>query len=255
MKLFFRKYGEGQPLIILHGLFGQSDNWNNIAKILAQQGIQSITVDLRNHGQSPHTSEMNYEIMANDIFELIQSENIPSPIILGHSMGGKVAMTYDYLYPNTLKKIIVVDIVPKKYIPAHTVVFNALNAVDFNLIKNRKDAENILRKYLQDEAIIQFLLKNLYWQTTEKLNWRFNLNAIQEHYESILDSLPFYVSSTNALFLRGGNSEYILDADIPFIRQYYPQAEIITIPNAGHWIHAEQPQLFIERVKQFIFAI
>ncbi|MEW6773340.1 MAG: alpha/beta fold hydrolase [Bacteroidota bacterium] len=252
MQLFFRKYGEGQPIIILHGLFGSSDNWNTLAKKFSEHSLQVYIVDLRNHGLSPHSDEMNYILMANDVFELLQKESIHQPIILGHSMGGKVTMMMDKLFPDTLKKIIVADISPQKYPPGHTEVFNALNAVDFNQIKMRKDAEQILRNYLKDEAVIQFLLKNIFWETPEKLNWRFNLSAIQKHYDEILESIPLFVSQTPALFLRGEKSNYITDSSIGIIHQYYPDAKVVTISNAGHWIHAEQPQLFMESVFDFI---
>ncbi|MCX7729221.1 MAG: alpha/beta fold hydrolase, partial [Bacteroidia bacterium] len=196
MKLFYRQYGENKPLVILHGLFGQSDNWATLAKKMADSGIQAITVDLRNHGQSPHTNEMDYEMMAQDVFELMQELHLESPIILGHSMGGKVAMMLDRLYPGFLRQIIIADISPRQYPAGHTQVFEALNAVNFDVVKTRKDVELILRKFLNDEAVIQFLLKNVYWETPEKLNWRFNLKSIQNHYDKILASIPDYQSNT-----------------------------------------------------------
>lgn len=251
MQLHYRQHGQGQPLIILHGLFGQSDNWNTIAKKLAEHKLTVYTLDLRNHGQSPHSPEMNYELMAKDVKEFIDTHHIPTPIMMGHSMGGKVAMWFDYLFPNELKKMIVVDIGPKKYSSTHSEVFAALNAVDFSRIHHRKDVELILRKYLKEESIIQFLLKNVYWEKENQLNWRFNLKAIQNHYEDILAPVPDYVSQTTTLFIRGANSNYIKNDDIPFIQSMYPQVQISTIAHAGHWVHAEQPSLFIENVLNF----
>jgi pimeloyl-ACP methyl ester carboxylesterase len=252
MQLHFRKFGEGKPLIILHGLFGQSDNWNTLAKKFAEHSLFVYTVDLRNHGLSPHTDTMSYSEMANDVRELIESENINQPILLGHSMGGKVAMWVDYLFPNTLSKIIVVDIAPKKYPSGHTDVFNALNAVDFSVAKTRKDVEIQIRKHLLNEAVIQFLLKNVYWETPEKLNWRFNLSAIENHYEEILNAVPDYSSSTPALFIKGELSNYITNEDIEDIQKHYPNYHLVSIPKAGHWVHAEQPQIFMEEVLKFI---
>jgi len=252
MNLHFRKYGEGQALIILHGLFGQSDNWNTIAKKLAENNLSVYTVDLRNHGLSPHSDEMNYPLMAEDVKSLMDTEHIQSPILMGHSMGGKVSMWVDYLFPNLLKKLIVVDIAPKAYLPGHTDVFNALNAVDFNVIKTRKEAETVLKKHLTNEAVVQFLLKNIYWETSEKLNWRFNLKSIQTHYEEVLKPLPTYSSPTNTLFIRGEKSPYITNEDWKEIIKIYPNAHLVTIPNAGHWVHAEQPVLFIDTILNFL---
>ncbi|GIV26558.1 MAG: alpha/beta hydrolase [Bacteroidia bacterium] len=248
MKLHFRKYGEGSPLIILHGLFGQSDNWNTLAKKFAEHNLQVYAVDLRNHGLSPHSEEMSYELMAKDVNELVLSENLQHPILMGHSMGGKVAMWYDYLFPHSLWKLIVVDIAPKQYKPGHEDVFKALNAVDFNIVKNRKEAELILRNYLKDEGVIQFLLKNIYWETSEKLNWRFNLKSIQKHYDEILKAIPDYVSSTKTIFIRGEKSAYITDDDWNKIQKIYSNVQLITIPDAGHWVHAEQPQKFLDEI-------
>lgn len=248
MILHFRKYGEGTPLIILHGLFGQSDNWNTLAKKLAEHPLQVYAVDLRNHGLSPHSDEMSYEWMAKDVRELILSENLNHPVLMGHSMGGKVAMWYDYLFPQTLKKLIVVDIAPKQYKPGHEEVFKVLNAVDFNQVKTRKEAEIILRNHLKEESVIQFLLKNIYWETPEKLNWRFNLNVIQSHYDEILKAIPNYLSQTETIFIRGEKSNYITNDDWADIQKIYSNAQLITIPNAGHWVHAEQPVLFLEKV-------
>lgn len=252
MQLHYRKYGEGQPMIILHGLFGSSDNWNSIAKKLSENNLLVYTVDLRNHGLSEHHSDMTLELMAKDIKELMTTENIISPILVGHSMGGKVSMYFDYLFPKVLKKLVVVDIAPKHYPPGHTEVFQALNAVNFETIKTRKEVEEILRKYLDREDVIQFLLKNVYWEAPDKLNWRFNLKAIQNHYEEILQAIPFYTSFVPTLFIRGEKSFYILDDDSVDIHKRYPNAEILTIPNAGHWVHAEQPHIFLDTLKKFI---
>ncbi len=254
MKLHFRKYGHesNQALLTLHGLFGQSDNWSSIAKKLSEHSLSVYAIDLRNHGLSPHSNEMSYELMAMDIKELIDSENILSPILLGHSMGGKVAMYFDYLFSNTLKKLMIVDIAPKKYPPGHTDVFNALHSIDFNIIKTRKETELALRKHLNNEAVIQFLLKNLYWQAQNQLNWRFHLNTIYHHYEEILKEIPQYLSSTPTAFIRGEKSPYITDTDWHDIQKIYIDSKLITISNAGHWVHAEQAQLFVNDILNYL---
>ncbi len=253
MELFFRTFGEEQPIIILHGLFGSSDNWNTLAKTLSENTFKVFTIDLRNHGQSPHSEDMSYELMAKDITEFIQKYNIQKPILMGHSMGGKVAMYVDYLYPNILQQLIVVDIALKAYPEnGHSDVFAALNAVDFNVIKTRRDTEQVLREYLQQESVIQFLLKNVYWQTSDTLAWRFNLSAIQKHYKNIITQIPFYTSNTKTTFIKGENSAYILQTDIEDIKQQYSQIQFYSIKDAGHWVHADQPKVFLDIITSVV---
>src|ERR1035437_8894201 len=174
MQLAFRKYGSGQPLLILHGLFGQSDNWNTLAKRFGENGFETFTIDQRNHGLSPHSDIMNYEVMADDIKEFIETHNLKNPILLGHSLGGKVAMSFALKYPGVLDKLIVVDMSPKEYEPHHDSVIQALNAVDFSKINTRKEAEAILNEFIPDFGTKQFLLKNIYWEdaANNKMNWR-----------------------------------------------------------------------------------
>jgi len=254
MSLSFRKYGEGQPLIILHGLFGQSDNWNSLAKNFAEKNFAVYTIDLRNHGLSPHHDEWNYEVMADDIRIFIDEHNIQYPILLGHSMGGKVAMTFALNYGGILEKLIVADIAPVKYPAHHHEVLHALNSVDFNQVTSRKDVEEILSKSISDFGTRQFLLKNIYWENSSenKMNWRFNLNVITEKYEEILKEVIEKSSNVNTLFIRGEKSNYILDEHIDSITERFPNSKLITIPNAGHWVHAEQPKLFYEAVMSFV---
>ena len=184
MKLFFRTIGEGKPLIILHGLFGMSDNWQTFAKQVSENGYKIFLVDLRNHGQSPHADEFNYEELSKDVVELIETEKITEPILLGHSLGGKVAMKVALQNPSLISKLIVVDIAPKYYHSHNDDVLKALNAVNLNEIKSRGDAEKIISNYISDLGTKQFLLKNLYWQG-EKLAWRFNLNSITKNIENV----------------------------------------------------------------------
>jgi len=254
MKLAFRKFGEGKALIILHGLFGQSDNWNTLAKNFSENNFEVFTIDLRNHGLSPQHEEWNYEIMANDIYEFIQDYNIKQPILLGHSMGGKVAMTFALNYDGILDKLIVADIAPVLYPAHHHEVLHALNAVDFNLVKTRKEVEDILSKSISDFGTRQFLLKNIYWENSaeNKMNWRFNLKVIIEKYHEILNEVVHSNSLVDTLFIRGEKSNYILDEHIDGISERFPNSKLVTIPNAGHWVHAEQPKLFFDEVIKFI---
>lgn len=255
MKLAYREYGQGQPMIIMHGLFGQSDNWNSLAKKFAENNLRVFTIDLRNHGLSPHSNEWSYEIMAEDLKEFIDEHQLVNPIILGHSMGGKVVMFFELMYPSVSSKSIVADIAPRQYEPHHQSVLQALNAVNFDEIGTRKEAEEIMSRYIDDFGTKQFLLKNIYWTESasdKKMAWRFNLNVITEKILDIGKALIPGTSNTKTLFIRGEKSNYVLDSDIPSVAQHFPNYVLVTIPNAGHWVHAEQPQQFYDEVIKFI---
>jgi len=253
MELAYRNYGEGQPLIILHGLFGQSDNWNTLAKRFAGRGFNTYTIDQRNHGLSPHSDEWTFEAMAADLKEFIERHQLQRPILLGHSMGGKTVMFFELLYSGIAAKIIVADIAPRSYERHHDDVLKALNAVDFKTIKNRRDAEAIMNQYISDFGTKQFLLKNIYWKEgTEEMAWRFNLKTMSAHYDNVLVEVPLATSDIQALFMRGERSEYITEGDLPDIAYRFPNYHLVTIPNAGHWIHAEQPDIFFDEVIKFI---
>ncbi len=253
MKLYFRKYGQGQPLIILHGLFGQSDNWNSLAKQFGENNFEVYAVDERNHGLSPHSDEWNYKVMSDDLHELILDNHLQNVILIGHSMGGKTAMQYAIEHPETLDKLIVVDMSPKQYPLHHQAVLDGLNAVDFSLVKTRKEAEEILSKYISDYGTKQFLLKNIYWKENEELAWRFNLKTITEQIENIGEATPLdKICNVPTLFIKGEKSNYISENDIDLIKNLFPNSTLTTIENAGHWIHAEQPKLFFDCVIKFL---
>lgn len=251
MNLFFRKYGEGQPLFILHGLFGSSDNWNTIAKKYGER-FTTYIIDLRNHGQSPHHEEWNYSVMANDVIELMDAEGIEKVSIMGHSMGGKVAMFVTGKIPSRINTLIVSDIGIRYYRPHHTEIISALNDLDLNTIHSRKDAEQYMASRIPDLGVRQFLLKNLYWKD-DKLAWRFNLDVISSSIESVGEKLPDNVLFTGkTLFIRGGNSSYIVESDYPGIKNHFPNAEFVTIEGAGHWLHAEKPAEYLEITLKFL---
>jgi len=254
MQLAFRKYGSGQPLLILHGLFGQSDNWNTLSKRFGENGFETFTIDQRNHGLSPHSDIMNYEVMADDIKEFIETHNLKNPILLGHSLGGKVAMSFALKYPGVLDKLIVVDMSPKEYEPHHDSVINALNAVDFSKINTRKEAEAILNEFIPDFGTKQFLLKNIYWEdaANSKMNWRFNLQGLTKNYKEILLAVPEKSSDVKTLFIRGEKSHYISEVDISEIEKRFPNYKLETVANADHWVHAEQPEDFYQVVMRFV---
>jgi esterase len=258
MKLFYRKYGQGQPLIILHGLFGQSDNWNTLAKQFAAAGFEVYSVDQRNHGLSPHSDVWNYNVMSDDILELIQDNHLQHVILLGHSMGGKTAMQFAIQHPKLLDKLIVVDIAPKQYPNQNQDVLKGLQAVDLNLIKTRKEVDAILSNYISDEGTKQFLLKNLYWKENGELAWRFNLNIIAKQIENVGEAIPIAIGTndipckTPALFIRGEKANYILDDDWKLIQEIFSNSTLETIADAGHWVHAEKPKEFFDCVMKVI---
>jgi len=247
MHLHFRKLGEGAPLIILHGLFGSSDNWQTLGKKFSENNFSVYLVDQRNHGRSPHSDDFSYKAMSEDILEMINDEKINDVSIIGHSMGGKTAMQFALDHSEKISKLIIADMAPKKYPVNNSDVSEALLSVDLNKIKSRNEAEQQLAQKISDKGTLQFLLKNLYWKENNQLAWRFNLNAIHAK----IDNTNAAIESNNVfekptLFLRGENSNYILKEDEPLIRKYFPNAEIKTTPQAGHWIHADNPQWFLE---------
>ncbi len=251
--LFYRKLGQGQPLVIMHGLFGQSDNWNTLGKQFAEKGFEVYIVDLRNHGLSPHNDVWNYQAMSDDILELINENNLQRVILLGHSMGGKVAMHFAIQHQELLYKLIIVDIAPKYYPPDHNDVLEALNAVDFNVVKTRKEVELILSKHIADFATRQFLLKNIYWKENAELDWRFNLKVITEQIENVGElTASNTICNVPTLFIRGELSHYILDEDVNQIHSIFSSVTLETIAGAGHWVHAEKPKEFFECVMRFL---
>jgi esterase len=251
MKLFFRKFGSGPPLIILHGLFGTADNWNTLAKKYGEY-FTTYAVDLRNHGQSPQSEEWDYEVMAKDILELITDEGMKSTHMMGHSMGGKVAMMVAGMIPEKIDRLIVSDIAPKFYKPHHQQILDALNGLDLKNTKTRKEAETYMDSKIEDAGTRMFLLKNLYWKE-EQLAWKFNLPVITEKIEKVGQALPKEILFEGpTLFIRGSKSHYILESDIDNILEHFPNARLTTIEGAGHWLHADQPAEYLQVTLEFL---
>ena len=250
MDLYFKTFGEGKPFIILHGLFGSSDNWQTHAKKLSDY-FKVYTVDQRNHGRSPWSDEFNYALMADDLHQLVEKEGLEDFILLGHSMGGKTAMTYTQNHPDLVEKLIVVDMGIKSYPIHHDKIIAGLKSIDLSKISSRKEADNQLKNYIDEFAIRQFLLKNLYRKEKDELSWRINLKVLDEKIEEIVAALPSQEVLVDTLFMRGGKSNYILEEDYEAIKKVFPISKIHTIASAGHWIHAEAPEEFIEEVIGF----
>ncbi|MBI4429368.1 MAG: alpha/beta fold hydrolase, partial [Ignavibacteriales bacterium] len=213
MQLFFHSYGKGRPLVILHGLLGSSDNWQTLSKKFAEH-FHVVAVDLRNHGRSPHSEHFSYEIMAQDIKEFMEQHGLSSAFLLGHSMGGKTAMTFALQNPDRVEKLIVVDIAPRSYGAQHDVIFDALYGLKLNDFQSRKQIDKALAKTIPASSTRQFLIKNLTRNDAGSFTWRINLDVIYNNYDAlnktIEPSLPF---TKPALFIKGGNSHYVLEDD------------------------------------------
>jgi esterase len=252
MQLNFQTTGIGPPLLVLHGLFGSLDNWAGISRQLAHS-CQVFSLDLRNHGRSPHSDSFNYDLMADDILEFLESQHLRQTNLLGHSMGGKAAMLFALRHPDRAGKLIVADMAPKAYPPVHRPILDALGALDLASFERRNQVDAALAPAIPQTAVRQFLLKNLDTDNHGRLYWKLNLEAIARHY----DELTFPIEGDRpfpgpALFIRGGRSDHVLDTDLDPIRRLFPQAQFVTIPDAGHWVHADAPDAFAQAVVDFL---
>lgn len=244
--------GSGPPLLILHGYFGMSDNWKALGNRFAEN-FEIHLIDQRNHGRSFHTDDFDYELLVEDLQDYILFYNLENVNILGHSMGGKVAMLFSVTFPTLVSKLIVADIAPKYYEPHHEHILAALNAVNFGIHNSRKKVEEVLELYIQEPGIIQFMLKNVYWKTKDKMDFRFNLHSLTVNNSEVGEALPSFTHFNGpTLFLRGEKSNYILPEDEALIKAHFLNANIKTIKNAGHWLHAENPIQFYDEVFSFL---
>jgi esterase len=243
---------QAQPLVLLHGLFGSGDNWGTIAKHFSLH-YQVISVDLRNHGRSPHSDANTYTDMANDLLELCETLGLDRIHLLGHSMGGKVAMQFATQYPDKVEKLLVVDMAPRKYADAHTHLIDAMLSVDLSAMQSRSDVDKALSSKIPEAMVRQFLLMNLVKSdSNSQIAWRINLPALKANYPKLIEAVCEHAHFEKpCLFIRGQNSDYVLDSDIAQIKTHFTQARFITLA-AGHWLHAEQPQAFIQAVESFL---
>jgi len=254
MKLFCRQFGSGKPIIILHGLFGLSDNWVSIGKVLAHN-YKVIVPDLRNHGQSPHSSIFNYDAMAGDISELMDDLELSSAIIMGHSMGGKVAMQFALQYPERTGKLIVVDMSMRQYEERQSQIeiIKAMMAIDFEKVDSRSEISELLRQSITEEKVRLFIMKNLYRVTRSHLGWRPDLKSIYQNIDCVFEAISGEsVYQGASLFIHGDDSDYVLESDISQIQHHFPQAVFKVVPDAGHWVHADNPEGFLKEVIAFI---
>jgi esterase len=254
MKLFFRVYGQGPPVIILHGLFGLSDNWVTIGKRLSGSFTVYIP-DLRNHGQSPHSPVFDFPSLEDDLLEFIETHELVKPIIIGHSLGGKTAMFFALHRPDLVSKLVIVDISLRRYPhnTEHQTLINAMLHVDMGAASSRSDVEKQLEPLVRSPKLRQFLMKSVYWRDSKRLGWRLNVKAINENLHAIFEGVEIHGTYTGpALFIRGGLSAYISDADIEVIKKKFPAAVVRTIPMATHWVHADAPGEFYDILSEFL---
>jgi len=263
MELYYRKNGNGPPFVIIHGLYGSSDNWLNISKKLAER-YTVYAVDQRNHGRSGFSDENSYDDMKADLVEFFETHQIEKAVVLGHSMGGKTAMWFAAEYPEKIEKLIIADIAPKDYLELkqdsqyylHRNILLAMQEVNFSMVEKRDDVDDILAEKIDDARIRKFLLKNVDKdKKTKQYKWRLNPPVLYDHLEEIVggvnrnwfeDRIP--ITSYPVIFIRGLKSKYILDNDKKLIEDIYPDARIVDIPEAGHWLHAEKPKEFMNAV-------
>lgn len=252
MNLNYKSFGQGPPLVILHGLFGTLDNWQTLAKRWAEF-YTVILVDLRNHGRSPKVDHINYPAMAEDLHQFLEQQWIYKTHLLGHSMGGKTAMQFALQYPDYLDRLVVVDMGIRGYPGGHEVIFEALLSLDLATLTDRKVAEAQLAERIEERGIRQFLLKNLSRTKAGGFEWKMNLPVLHQDYAQILAPIdgpePYAAPS---LFVRGGQSNYVPDADWPQIQTLFPAAQLKTVPEAGHWVHAEAPEALFGIVNDFL---
>ena len=253
MNLYFRELGEGNPpIVILHGVFGSCDNWLTVSKGLAETN-KIYLLDARNHGQSPHSEDFNYDIMADDLFEFIQQHQLVKPIIIGHSMGGKTVMKFAVKHPDAFSKMVVVDISPRYYTPHHQSILAGLSAINLETLQSRQEADDIFKAFEPELGVRQFLLKNLYRNEQNGFSWRMNFDVIKNKIENIGEALNENAKIAQpTLFVKGANSNYIKEKDIELIKTIFSNVEIATIEGAGHWVQAEKPKEFLEEVKKFL---
>jgi esterase len=255
VKLYHRKLGDGDPVLILHGLFGFSDNWMTIARGLKDHW-QIFLLDLRNHGRSPHSPVFDYAVMVEDVYEFLTDLNLKRVSLIGHSMGGIIAMNFALEYPHRVDKLAVIDIAPKEYPIRHQEIMDALNAIDLRQIKSRQEADEQLAGFIGHNRIRRFLLKNLYITVDGTYAWRLNLKDLSQNLSRIGQGSPFVRQvrpfANPSLFLRGGASDYLTAEDEPLIKRYFPASRIQTIPDTTHWLHAEKPEAVLAHLKSFL---
>ncbi len=254
LSLSFATHGSGsRALVVLHGFLGASGNWHTLARKAFAPHFHVYLPDARNHGRSPHSPAFSYADMAADLEAFLDVHHLPSAFLLGHSMGGKTAMQFALSHPDRTRALVVVDMAPRAYPAHHDALLDALNGLDLSAIASRQQADEALASAIPDWGVRQFLLKNLVAQPGGGYHWAMNLPVLTERYAEVTRAVTAptpYPGPT--LFVRGEKSGYVRDADWPEIERLFPHAQLVTIPDAGHWVHAEAPQALAEAVVSFL---
>lgn len=252
MQLHVASTGAGLPVIILHGLFGSGDNWAGVAKKLSNR-FRVLLPDLRNHGRSPHSPIMDYPTMAADVLELMDRENLDQAHLIGHSMGGKVAMTAALTAPERISRLVVVDIAPKAYDRHHDHILDAMLKLDPASCRSLSDLESCLAADVPDAQVRRFLLKSVQRTPNGTYQWKLAVEEIAENYDNIAAGVSgANVFTGPTLFTKGELSDYISSGDEPAIKKLFPRAVTSTIPRADHWVHADNPTDFLAVLEQFL---
>jgi esterase len=252
MHLFSKILGHGEPIVILHGFFGSLNNWNTLGRNLGEE-YRVYLVDQRNHGRSPHDTVHTYEAMAGDLFEFYGEHGISSAFLIGHSMGGKTAMEFALAHPGAVRKLVVVDMAPRATVARHDDILAALTSLQLERFASRESINEALKERLPDQTVREFLLTNLKREEDGRYSWKMNLDALQRNYGEINRGIGNgrYFDGP-VLFLKGGESQYFTDDDMPAVKALFPRAELRSIQGAGHWVHAEAPDAFLRIVREFI---
>ncbi len=253
MELSYSQFGTGPAMIILHGLFGQRDNWLTIARIFSSD-YSVYLPDARNHGQSPHSDEFSIPFMCADLYEFMNLHRIEKTILIGHSMGGKVVLDFVVKYPERVEKLIIIDIAPRAYEDRaeHRQVLEVMQQLDLSFFQTRKQLEEALRNQLP-EKLVQLALKNSYYKLPNVLDWKLNVDGISKNMPLLLEEVLIEKSiPVPALWIRGGLSDFVSEADEVFLRQKFTRLEIRTIQGASHWVHADKPNELVAEIKNFL---
>jgi len=252
MQLNFKTFGSGPPLVICHGLFGMLDNWQTLGKKWAEHFTVFI-LDMRNHGKSPHTNEFSYALMAEDLNEFLEQQFFYKAHFLGHSMGGKAVMQFALNYPDQVDKLVVIDMGVKKNEAGHHAILESLQSLPIGKITSRQQADDHLVQAIDSPGTRLFLMKNLTRKKTGGFRWKMNLPILVEKYHEILAAMPTEeIFDGEVLFLKGANSDYLPKQLSPEMRTLFPDATMITVEDAGHWVHADQPAFLYNSVLDFL---
>jgi len=254
LNLYFQEVGQGKPVVILHGLFGSSDNWRTLSLKLSQDFLV-YSIDLRNHGRSSHSDDHSYAAMARDVYNFAEREELESFILIGHSMGAKVAMHFAFLYPSLVSKLVLVDMAPRAYPAQHSKELAALQSIDLSQVRNRRMVEELLGQQLEDRAVVQFFMKNLNRKNDDTFSWRFNLDVLVAQYDQILAEVPEHAQlDLPVLVVKGELSEYVSPEDEQHYKRLFRNVHFETVEGSGHWVHAEKPEEFLLALQDFLYT-